>query len=65
MKEDNITKCKVYSKNVKELFFPKLTNKTNQLVIKEENDVKKKPLKLDEEHLLGNTYMKSAHENIS
>lgn len=36
MKENNLSKQKVYSKNVKELFLPKLTTKPNADNIKEE-----------------------------
>lgn len=65
MKENNITKQKVYSKNVKELFLPKLTVRNNNDAIKEEIELKRRPLKLDEEHVLGNNYMKSAHSTIT
>jgi hypothetical protein len=40
MKENNINKKKVYSKQVKELFLPKITKKTTQLVLKEEHEKK-------------------------
>jgi hypothetical protein len=44
---------------------PKLTNRTNQLVIKEDALNRKKPLGLEEEHIVGNNYMKNVHENIN
>lgn len=44
---------------------PKLTNRTNQLVIKEDVLNRKKPLGLEEEHIVGNNYMKNVHENIN
>jgi hypothetical protein len=42
-----------------------LTNRTNQLVIKEDTLNRKKPLGLEEEHIVGNNYMKNVHENIN
>lgn len=42
-----------------------MTNRTNQLVIKEDTLNRKKPLGLEEEHIVGNNYMKNVHENIN
>jgi hypothetical protein len=62
MKENNLSKRKLFSKQVKELFLPKL-NAKNKLVIKEEP--KAKALNHSEEHQLGNEYMKHAHGQIT
>lgn len=63
VKEHNISKRREYSKHVKELFLPKIS-KASKVVVKDEDNYKK-GLRLDEEHQLGNQYMKSAHNTIT
>lgn len=61
-KQDNIVKKKLYSKQVNELFLPKV--KVNH-EIKKSASTSKIGLTIQESYKLGNDYMKTAHEKVT